>query len=249
MRNFNNGIPEWPRYEQYTDGFSDHWLLRVIFVIIYMVSIVPRVQFIPTVWTVSFGIFGFIAASECVKAWVHNVRERRRWRREVGTLVTWEQVRELTRRDATEWVLLGNLKKRGYVGWGHNWRGGWDAVALQNRRTGALFAVKGKTWDVAKRKGDAWRIPTHEGGEVSESEIDELLPRLRDPKTRYEAQCRLGRVSARATTLVLALLALLDDEDEDVSRRRGWCLGHDRSFGQERRSCTLADRGRGHRMA
>ena len=153
---------------------------------------------------------------------MHNVRERWRWRREVGTLVTWEQVRELTKRDATEWVLLGNLKKRGYVGWGHNWRGGWDAVALQNRRTGALFAVKEKTWDVAKRKGVAWRIPTLEGGEVSESEIDELLPRLRDPKTRYEAQCRLGRVSARATTLVPALLALLDDEDEDV---RGAAVG------------------------
>ena len=93
---------------------------------------------------------------------------------------------------------------------------------MQNRRTGALFAVKEKTWDVAKRKGVAWRIPTLEGGEVSESEIDELLPRLRDPKTRYEAQCRLGRVSARATTLVPALLALLDDEDEDV---RGAAVG------------------------
>ena len=64
MRNFNNGIPEWPRHEQYTDGFSDELLLRVIFVIIYMVSIVPRVRFIPTVWAVAIGIFGFIAASE-----------------------------------------------------------------------------------------------------------------------------------------------------------------------------------------
>ena len=31
--------------------------------------------------------------------------------REVGTLVTWEQVRELTKRDATEWVLLGKFEK------------------------------------------------------------------------------------------------------------------------------------------
>ena len=222
MRSFKNGIPEWPRYQQYVRGFNETDMMRRALIILYFVFGVPRIGGIPAVWTVSFGILVGIFTEESAQKWVHNVRERRRWLREIGALVTWEQVRELTKHDTTEWFLLGNTIKRGYAGWASTWEGGWDAVALYNRRTGALFAVREKIWDVVKRKGDEWRIPTHEGGEVSENEVPERLRELRGPKTRDRAKSRLGRASPGATTLVPTLVTLLDDEDDDV---RGAAVG------------------------
>ena len=132
MRSFKNGIPEWPRYQQYVRGFNETDMMRRALIILYFVFGVPRIGGIPAVWTVSFGILVGIFTEESAQKWVHNVRERRRWLREIGALVTWEQVRELTKHDTTEWFLLGNTIKRGYAGWASTWEGGWDAVALYN---------------------------------------------------------------------------------------------------------------------
>ena len=108
---------------------------------------------------VLFVVLGFLGIETIFI--ILNKPIRKRWEAQVGKVISWRQVKQLTERNKLEWILIAAPKTPGSSSFGtyRNFGGGWDAIILLNTHSSERFVVRGR-WRKIERFAERANVPT-----------------------------------------------------------------------------------------